>query len=349
MNTCDILTNLVINASLSEIRAWIKPGNVHRTHDFPNTTYQDFLNATMSLKNNWQQLCNTVQNYNPNSLNHQLKNQENSSLSQIYTEFLINSVQKMMAVQSGGNVLLGHLLILTPLFISATSTLAEPNPSKKRFWEICKQVISDSHYEDTIRLYTAIRSANPGGMGKVEKYDLYNDKVFDEIQKDNMNLQKIFEFSSSRDALSELLSNNYRFIRMEILPRIEKLFEDYEFSFSNHIQNLSKELIPQDIIDIDRNWNEFIIRIFLFILGSKEDSLILRKSNKEQAQNISKRSMELYDLFFMMDRTTWFEELRKFDDELQKSNGQLNPGTTADILAASLFLFYLFSLYNFKK
>lgn len=345
MITDDILVNLVLNSSLSEIRAWIKPGNVHRTNNFPNTTYQDFITASLSLKNNWKQLFRNVQSYNEN----EIKNNRIGSLSQIYTEFLINSVQKMMSVQSGGNVLLGHLLTLTPLYISAASVLTESAPSKKRFWEICKNIITDSHYEDTIRLYTAIRTANPGGMGRIEKYDLYSNNAFDEIQQDNINLQKIFDFSKNNDTISELLSSNYRFIRTEILPRMDKLFEDYQFSFSQHIINLSKELIDRDILDIDRNWNEFIVRIFLYILGSKEDSLIMRKSTKYQAQKISNRSMELYDLFFMMDRTTWFDELRKFDEELHQLKGKLNPGTTADILAASLFCFYNFSLFNWKK
>jgi triphosphoribosyl-dephospho-CoA synthase len=333
INNLDFITNIALNSSLSEIRAWVKPGNVHRTKNFPKTTYDDFLIASFEILKDWQNLYNNITSCRTSK----------TSLSQVYSEFLIKASQNMMSVQSGGNVLLGHLLLLGPLFISGVQVLQTENHSRKEFWEINKSIIVNSSCEDTIRLYNAIRIAKPGGMGSVEKYDLYSEKAFDEIKQDNINLQQIFEMSANRDSLSEILSSNYRFIRIDVLPRMEKLFEDYHFSFSKIIKKIPNSIIEKDIIDINRDFNEFIIRIYLFILGSKEDTLILRKNDEKTAKNVSQKSNELYDLFYMMDRTTWFEQLLKFDDELQKMNGKLNPGTSADILAAALFCFYLFT------
>ena len=48
--------------------------------------------------------------------------------------------------------------------------------------------------------------------------------------------------------------------------------------------------------------------------------------------------MELYESFYYMDNHFWFEQLSNFDNELQKSNGMVNPGTSADLLAASIII-----------
>ena len=47
------LVNIAVNSSLLEIRAWPKPGNVHKTRNFSQSTYEDFLTVAYQGKSTW--------------------------------------------------------------------------------------------------------------------------------------------------------------------------------------------------------------------------------------------------------------------------------------------------------
>ncbi|MHA1730055.1 MAG: triphosphoribosyl-dephospho-CoA synthase [Promethearchaeota archaeon] len=354
--TFNQLINITVNSSLCEIRTYPKPGNIHKNSEFSATKYGDFLLAAYKMIYDWSFLfeeLNEIVNKSKTDVDDGIVHEENYPYSSIYTTFLISSTTHMMSAQSGGNVLLGHLMLLTPLFITATYGLMKGFRNRQEFWEFNKKIIKNSTPLDTISLYKAIKIANPGGMGTIKRYDLYSKSAFDEIREDNINLNKIFELSSGYDSISHELAANYEFLRTEIIPKMGKLIDEYSVNIKDNknclnkpIKILSQRVIKKDIIEISPQFNEFILRLFLYILSIRPDTLITRKNNQEIAEQISETSGVLFYDFYKADRGIWYNEIHNFDEKLQKSRGKLNPGTTADLLAASIYIKLLYDFFS---
>ena len=72
-----------------------------------------------------------------------------------------------------------------------------------------------------------------------------------------------------------------------------------------------------------------VMRLYLRILCEYPDSLVQRKFGEEVARNVSREAGDLLKDFS-------FDDLRKWDDFLYKEG--INPGTTADLVASSVFV-----------
>ena len=349
MNTTDFtdideeLKRLVIitmNSSICEIRTTPKPGNVHKFHDFPNTKYEDFLTAVYNLEKDWNELGNEII---------QDDTIDEKKLPSILGQFYHSSVKNMMEVQSGGNVLLGHIMLMAPLFISAIYCIKNQIKEMDDFWKICSGMIQNSTADDTINLYKALRIAQPGGMGIKQKYDIFSSTAFDELSQDKINLSKIFEISKDYDSISHELATNYSFIKNEILPKINRLQDEYGERIDAPLRRIKKKVVRFDVIKKWHHFNEFIIRIYIYILSVKPDTLIIRKNNGDlkAAEEITSNAKNLYDSFFYEDLSIWMCKIQDFDEKLQKENGKHNPGATADLLACSLYIMMLNEIFNY--
>jgi triphosphoribosyl-dephospho-CoA synthase len=86
--------------------------------------------------------------------------------------------------------------------------------------------------------------------------------------------------------------------------------------------------------------NDATVDTFLKILADNPDSLILRKSGLEAAKTVSKKAEAIMQAGGTATETGR-KMLNALDDELKEENGKMNPGTTADLTAASLFVLLL--------
>jgi len=75
----------------------------------------------------------------------------------------------------------------------------------------------------------------------------------------------------------------------------------------------------------------------LKVLAEYPDTFIARKTNIEKAREVSLEAKEILNLGGL-ETLNERKRLKRFDQELRDSNNLLNPGTTADIIAASLAL-----------
>ena len=91
----------------------------------------------------------------------------------------------------------------------------------------------------------------------------------------------------------------------------------------------------------EKSKNEACVLTFLTILSQVPDTLISRKYGSDEALKIS---MMTRDLLNLKDADDFKDRLKEFDDYLFKN--KYNPGTTADLTAASIFVSYLKS--NFE-
>jgi triphosphoribosyl-dephospho-CoA synthase len=87
------------------------------------------------------------------------------------------------------------------------------------------------------------------------------------------------------------------------------------------------------------NINDSTVTTFLEMLSTHPDSLIQRKNGYNKAREISNTARRILDAGGV--NTTQGKELLYEMDEELSVEGSMNPGTTADLTAASLFVLLL--------
>lgn len=306
----DILTCINLASSL-EVAGWPKPGNVHRTKNFNKTRYEHFLSGIAAIQPIFRRFCLKI------VIKAKRVNQNYSFVE--LGNFFKKAAKAMMKWQYGGNVLLGHILILAPLSAAVCICKKLKMFSLNNLKTFLENIIRDSTVEDTINLYQAIKICNPGGLGKITKYDLNDDNSTTEIQQDNINLKKIFELSKDYDLISSEYANGFQIILNEGLPYFLEHFDKYN--------------------DI----NIATVNTFLKLLSNHPDTLIKRKSGEEAALSVSKAAFEVLQNGGLKTRKG-LKMAVKLDNQLYKAKGKLNPGTTADLIAGVIFCALIFGL-----
>ena len=294
-----------------EISGHPKPGNVHRTQDFNETRFEHFLAGIAAIQPCFHEFCQRVYSNATISV-------KNYSFVRLGTLFK-DATDEMMKWQKGGNVLLGHILILAPLASSTAICLKRRELSLVSFVKTIRKIIDDATVQDTIDLYDAIRTCNPGGLGKIDKYDLNDENVMKDLIKDEITLKKIFEFSRDHDSISLEYSTGLNIIINEGLPFF--------------VENFNNTL------DI----NDAVVNTFLKVLADHPDTLIIRKSGLHEALKVSKKAAEIIKTGGISTEKGK-KLILEFDNLLKKENGRLNPGTTADLVAGIIFCALIFGL-----
>ena len=311
IKSLDDLLRCINLSSLLELSGWPKPGNVHRTKNFKSTSYEHFLAGISAIQPNLRVLCEKVYT----SIDNAEQSFSNIELGVFFKEAVI----EMMKRQTGGNVILGHILILAPLSSAASICI---KLKKRRFIDfelILNKIIEDATINDTLHLYEAIKLSNPGGLGQIDKYDVNNPSAKKEIIRDEINLKEIFKKSQDYDLISREYATGFKIVLKEGLPYFLDSFKD------------------------NRNINKTIVNTFLKLLSSHLDTLIIRKVGKLEAMEVSEMASKIISQGGISTKKG-LKSIIKFDKKLQKRNGKLNPGTTADLLAGVIFCALLFGL-----
>lgn len=306
----DILTCVNL-ASLLEFSAWPKPGNVHRTKDFKSTRYEHFLAGASAIVPAFKTLCDRIYY----DFDEKAESYDFVGLG----DFYLDAANRMINWQKGGNVILGHILVLGALAASATLTFLKRQHNFESFRSNLIQTVKDSKYDDTIKLYKAIRFINPSWTGKVVEYDINDENSFNKIESNNVNLETIFQLFQDIDMIA--------------------------FEYANGFPIILNEGVPY-FLDLYRKCNDIniaIVNTFLKILADHPDTLIIRKSGLDAAKTVSERAKTILDeggLLTSMGKQMVFN----FDEDLQSKKGKLNPGTTADLLAGVIFVALIFGI-----
>jgi len=106
--------------------------------------------------------------------------------------------------------------------------------------------------------------------------------------------------------------------------------------YSNNFQDLLGRCVPWLIEEIgkEKTTTESIVRLHLRIMAEYPDSLIARKCGREtacQAASLAARVLECQDA------QQYQEKLSDLDFWLRSDHHKRNPGTTADLVGATLF------------
>jgi triphosphoribosyl-dephospho-CoA synthase len=169
-----------------------------------------------------------------------------------------------------------------------------------------KKTLSTTSIKDTHDLCAAINISSPGGLGDRDMYDT--------ASYPNASIKEIMDYSQEYDRISYQYSHNFSDIFDFIIPKLEFLNQRYES------------------LDIS------LSLLFIEILAKIPDSHISRKFGDKIAK---KTSNNAHDLLKILDREHDPDYLAKalnnLDYEYKKKG--INPGTTADLLVASLMIY----------
>ena len=172
-----------------------------------------------------------------------------------------------------------------------------------------KMTLSSSTPKDTLDICSAINISSPGGLGKRDVYDTNS--------LPDVSVKEIMDYSAKYDRISYQYSNNYIDIFDFIIPRLIFLIKKH------------------GSLDIS------LSLMFIEILAKIPDSHITRKLGDKISK---KTSNHANDLLKILDKESSHEyltnQLSKLDYEYKKKG--INPGTTADLLLASLMIYKIF-------
>ena len=198
------------------------------------------------------------------------------------------------------NTNLGIVLLLAPL-VKASAGLSGVN----HLQDCLRACLNALTVEDARLVYESIRRARPGGMGKVSEADI--------SEEPTITLLQAMILGQSRDSVAREYATDFA-ITFEIgLPALnEALGEGADFSNA-------------------------IVQAYLTILSRVPDTLIARKKNIETARQISRRAGEVLNQGGVF-RPQGKAALARFDQELRDPWHTLNPGATADLATAAVFL-----------
>ena len=302
----NIINRTVQSAQLAmilEVSAYPKPGNVHRTADFSDTKYEHFLASTVAV----------LPHLRKAALMGVKVALTKANLPQVRIGNLIKEgVIETAKWQRGGNTNLGILILIIPLATATTYTLIKYKDIR-RLRENIRLFTTATTHIDAVDLYEAIKIAKPGGLGKTDYLDVTDPNSIKQITEQKISLYEIFEKASSYDKIAGEWITNYS-VTFEVgYPYLQRIYKE-----------------TGDV-------NTAIVHTFLKILSMFPDTLIVRKTDLNTAQKISKKAKQILELGGLTTKRGT-KLLWEFDRMLRKKSNKLNPGTTADLTTSSLMV-----------
>jgi triphosphoribosyl-dephospho-CoA synthase len=294
-------------ASLFEVSASPKPGNVHRFSDpaLHGKSYEQFLSAIVAMFPYYVQAADAGFRCieDGNDLERELH----------LGPAIKGACEAMVASQSAGNLLLGHVLLLVPLAAATGAILGGSSRSVGQLRSLVGKVARSGDTGDVIQFYEGIRACNPGGLGKVERLDVNSPRFKEELQASHASFQDTFSINKDVDAISHEWTSSFETTFTWTFPRLRVLVQD------------------------GMAINDAIVQAFVELLARQPDSLIRRKNGDVVASRVSDQARIVVDAGGMLS-DGGRAKLRALDEELATARGKLNPGTTADLVAAGIYL-----------
>jgi triphosphoribosyl-dephospho-CoA synthase len=282
-----------------------KPGNVNLVVGFEGTNHMHFLASAVAAAPYFRFAAERGLAVSRGEI----------SLNEVGVGQIIRDcVAEISRWQSGGNTLLGTVLLFAPLAVAAGMT-----PAEKGVFELSglrqnlKRVVEATTPEDAVAVYEAVRIAKPSGLGKAPDLDVNDPSSTERILRERITLYKVFKIAASYDMICSEWVNNYPVTFDFAHPSLMRWLKEYG------------------------NINNAIIHAFLEVLAAYPDTFIARKVGMQKARQVSAMAEEVLKNGGLK-TPVGREKLHLFDAVLRLDSNNLNPGTTADIIATAIAL-----------
>ena len=216
---------------------------------------------------------------------------------------ILDSV-KITRERVGQNTNLGMLLLFAPIIMAAETG----ERSVAALQDHLRAIIAHTDKQDASRVFQAIALANPGGLGKNVRHDV--------TDSPDCGLLEAMAEVRDRDTIARQYLTEFHEVFHTGLPTIK---------------------------DYTSRWNSVewaATACFLEFLSTLPDSHIGRKYGAREAGRITNKAATVAGIFTSIDRPELaLEALLEFDRELKSIH--INPGTSADLTAASILVYKL--------
>ncbi len=201
-----------------------------------------------------------------------------------------------------GNPHLGTILLLVPL--AASVERKEPRPLASGPTASLRSRLLQTDVADARAVYEAIRIAEPSGLGSASEQDVANEPT--------RSLREVMCLATDRDLIARQYTNGFADILDLGVPALKHGIERFG-------------CLEGAILFCQLVW-----------LANHPDSLIARKHGPAEAAEASRQAREVLDQRWPDTEAAW-KAWHQLDHWMRSKRGR-NPGTTADLVGACLFV-----------
>jgi triphosphoribosyl-dephospho-CoA synthase len=196
------------------------------------------------------------------------------------------------------NTNLGMVLLLAPLARAASIGGNDLRAAVRR-------VLETTTVDDARHVYVAIRRASPGGLGKAGSQDVADEP--------DVTLLEAMRLAADRDGVAREYATGF------------------ETTFERGARALDRA--RRDGLA----WDDAIVETFLQLLAHGKDTHIVRRTGAEAADRVSRLAREVLEAGGVRS-PDGRQAIEAMDAAIRDSRNSNNPGTTADLTAAAIFV-----------
>lgn len=323
--TSSLIARCAQLAMLLEVSASPKPGNVDREHNYPDTCFEHFIASSVAAYPVFELAAKSTERIGM---------------------LLRSAVYESSVWQQGGNTHFGAFLLLIPLAMAAGELSREQREQSRcgkadfrleteEFENLASRAhsfVRATDCEDAVEFYRAFEHAGVR-VNSVEEFDLKDPESTADLREQNITLYSLMEIARGYD----LIANEWTTGFGRCLEGAKSILEFMQ------ARNCRVESLTGGSVSIcsGTGINEAVVYTFLKLLSRHRDTFIQTKFDSETADYVSSRAGEIISDWDTLgkkanDFASILPEIQEFDSELLER--RINPGSTADIIIAGLFI-----------
>ena len=196
------------------------------------------------------------------------------------------------------NTNLGIVLLLSPLARAAST-------DGRAMRDALRDVLDATSVDDARHVYSAIRLASPSGLGRVDAQDVAGEPT--------MTLVEVMRLAADRDSIAREYATTFALTFETGAPALERA-RRYGLS-----------------------WNDAVVETFLTLLAATPDTHVARRGGAVLAAEVTKRARSVVAAGGVRS-AAGRQGIEEMDRALRDPRHLANPGTTADLTAAAIFV-----------
>lgn len=207
------------------------------------------------------------------------------------------------------NTNLGIVLLTAPIARAAATMPKNVRPLNARtLQDAVRAVLGSTTVDDARDAYAAIRMARPGGLSSVDSQDVSAEPT--------MTLVEVMRLAAERDTIAREYASGFELTFGTAVPALERARRE------------------------GLAWDDAVVEAFLTVLAAVPDTHIARRSGAELARKVSRQARAVLAAGGVRSGEGR-QAIEDMDRALRDARNSGNPGTTADLTAAALFVVLL--------
>jgi triphosphoribosyl-dephospho-CoA synthase len=206
------------------------------------------------------------------------------------------------------NTNLGIVLLFAPLARAACRIATRPSIDPEDLRSAVAEVLANTTVEDARETYAAIRLASPGGLGTSDDQDVADEPT--------VPLREAMQLAADRDDIAREYVTDFQTTFEVVGPTLELA------------------------LHAGLGWNDAVVETFLTLLAARPDTHIARRGGPLLAASVSDQARSVLAEGGVRS-VHGRHALARLDTTLRGGGNLANPGTTADLTAAAIFVVLL--------